>query len=164
MAYTIRRPSSADARGIADLHVATWQETCGHLLPEGFFDDRHLRMRQDMWEHILGEARDELSVRLAEQDGAPIGFALSGPSMGAADGVPPRERQLFCLYAVQHSHGTGVGQGLFNGVLGDDTAMLWVEQRNPRAIAFYRRNGFAFDGTEQTDPGTPSIVEARMVR
>jgi len=31
-------------------------------------------------------------------------------------------------------------------------------------VAFYRRNGFAFDGTEQKDPGAPGIVDARMVR
>lgn len=164
MAYTIRRPSSADTAVMADLHVSTWQETYAHLLPEGFFNEEHLRRRRGMWEHILGEDREDFSVRLAEQDGNPLGFAFSGPSVGAADGVSPRGRQLFCLYVIQGSHGTGVGQDLFNGVLAEDTAMLWVEQGNPRAIAFYRRNGFVFDGTEQTDPGTPRIVEARMFR
>ena len=43
-------------------------------------------------------------------------------------------------------------------------AVLWVAKENRRAIAFYRRNGFAFDGAEQSDPGTAGIVEARMVR
>lgn len=42
--------------------------------------------------------------------------------------------------------------------------MLWVAKDNPRAVAFYLRNGFNFDGTEQTDPGAPKIVDARMVR
>lgn len=40
----------------------------------------------------------------------------------------------------------------------------WVAKENPRAIAFYRRNGFELDGAEQTDPGAPSITDARMVR
>lgn len=164
MAHTIRRPSSTDAAVMADLHVSTWQETYSHLLPGDFFDEEHLRRRRGMWEHILGEDREDFSVRLAEQDGKPLGFAFSGPSVSAAEGVSPRERQLFCLYVIQSSHGTGVGQELFNGVLADGAAMLWVEQGNPRAIAFYRRNGFVFDGTEQTDPGTPRIVEARMTR
>lgn len=101
---------------------------------------------------------------MAEQDGEPLGFALSGPSLNSAAGEPSRERQLFCLYVAQRGHGTGVGQDLFNEVLAEDAAMLWVEQGNPRAIAFYRRNGFVFDGAEQTDPATPRIVEARMTR
>ena len=35
---------------------------------------------------------------------------------------------------------------------------------DPRAIAFYRRNGFELDGAATTDPGAPGIVEVRMVR
>lgn len=42
--------------------------------------------------------------------------------------------------------------------------MLWVAKDNPRAVAFYRRNGFDFDGVEQRDPGAPKITDARMVR
>lgn len=42
--------------------------------------------------------------------------------------------------------------------------MLWVALENPRAIAFYRRNGFEFDGAEETDPAAPAIIDARMVR
>ena len=164
MAYTIRCPSSADAAALAELHVATWQQTYAHLLPAGFFDEEHLGKRRGMWEHILGEDRDDVEVRLAEQDGEPLGFAFSGPSVATANGMAPRERQLFCLYVLHSGHGTGVGQDLFNRVLAETPAMLWVEQGNPRAIAFYQRNGFAFDGTEQTDPGTPRIVEARMLR
>jgi len=42
--------------------------------------------------------------------------------------------------------------------------MLWVARQNPRATAFYARNGFALDGAEQVDPHAPSITDARMVR
>jgi ribosomal protein S18 acetylase RimI-like enzyme len=35
---------------------------------------------------------------------------------------------------------------------------------NNRAIAFYERNGFAFDGTEYIDPADQNLVELRMVR
>lgn len=48
--------------------------------------------------------------------------------------------------------------------MGDGEAMLWVAKDNPRAVAFYRRNGFDLDGTEQRDPGAPKIVDARMLR
>jgi ribosomal protein S18 acetylase RimI-like enzyme len=60
-------------------------------------------------------------------------------------------------------HGTGIGQTLLDEVLGSGPAQLWVAKQNPRAIAFYRRNGFAFDGAEQTDEST-DITEARMLR
>jgi ribosomal protein S18 acetylase RimI-like enzyme len=57
-----------------------------------------------------------------------------------------------------------VGQALLDATLGTDPAMLWVAKENPRAIAFYRRNGFRFDGAEQIDPHAPRITDARMVR
>jgi len=35
---------------------------------------------------------------------------------------------------------------------------------NERAIAFYERNGFAFDGAKSTDAADPALIERRMVR
>ncbi|MCT9821431.1 GNAT family N-acetyltransferase [Microbacterium sp. W1N] len=164
MDFLVRTPVASDAPAIAALHVRTWQETYAHLLPAGFFDEAHTRMRHDMWTHILGAPRPDRVVRLAEVDGVPTGFAFSGPSMGTADAQPPRARQLYCLYVSRGAHGTGIGQALLDETLGADPAMLWVAAQNPRAIAFYRRNGFAFDGVEQIDPGAPAITDARMVR
>lgn len=164
MAFTIRRPSCGDAGQIADLHVSTWREAYAHLLPDGFFNDEHLCMRREMWDHILGSPQDEWSVRVAEQDDELIGFAMAGPSSGAPDDYLPRKRQLYNIYVSQSSHGSGAGQALLDSALRGGAAMLWVAKQNPRAIAFYSRNGFTFDGAEQTDPGAPRIVDARMVR
>lgn len=57
-----------------------------------------------------------------------------------------------------------MGQALLDETLGDGPAMLWVAKENPRATAFYLRNGFRFDGVEQIDPHGPSITDARMLR
>lgn len=42
--------------------------------------------------------------------------------------------------------------------------MLWVLDENPRAIAFYRRNGFEPDGAEKNDRDYGDIREIRLVR
>lgn len=155
--FVVREPQMTDAGAIAALHVATWRETYEHLLPEGFFTADVADMRRRMWSQILSTRRPEHTVRVAEAGEGLIGFAMSGRSDD--DGA-----QLYILYVLAAHHGTGVGQALFDAVLGEGPASLWVATKNPRAIAFYRRNGFAFDGAEQSDPGTPGIVEARMVR
>ena len=105
------------------------------------------------------------ALRIAE-DGKQqiIGFAMTGPSFGPEDQELPRDRQLFCLYVAAAHHGAGVGQALLDATAGDVPTMLWVAKDNPRAVAFYRRNGFDFDGVEQRDPGAPQITDARMVR
>jgi hypothetical protein len=42
-----------------------------------------------------------------------------------------------------------------------ESAVLWVADPNPRAHAFYRREGFEPDGGQATDFG---VREIRMVR
>ena len=164
MTLVVRAPSPADAREIAELHVSTWREAYAHLLPEEFFDGAHVRGRHEMWDRLLEDPRPEWNIRVAERDGETIGFAFAGPSIGPDAEDLPRERQLYMIYVAAAHHGTGAGQALLDAVLGDAPAMLWVAKENPRAIAFYRRNGFELDGAEQIDPGAPLITDARMAR
>jgi hypothetical protein len=56
------------------------------------------------------------------------------------------------------------GQRLLDAVIGDRAAFLWVFRDNPRARAFYRRNGFVADGAEQVEDFFGGPVEIRMVR
>ncbi|MGJ9372735.1 N-acetyltransferase family protein [Nesterenkonia sp. CF4.4] len=186
----IRRPRPEDADQIASVHVATWKEAYANLLPEGFFTEDHARMRREMWTRILSDPREEWTIRVAEFDGEIIGFAMAGlvqeaaesparpsPSRSPAPPTPPA-RELYTLYVLRSHHGGGTGQALLDATIGAGTesesesesepesasVSLWVAKQNPRAIAFYLRNGFRFDGTEKQDPGAPAITDARMVR
>ncbi|MCS6582511.1 GNAT family N-acetyltransferase [Curtobacterium citreum] len=53
-------------------------------------------------------------------------------------------------------------QALLDTVLADRPASLWVAADNPRAHAFYRRNGFTPDGAESAFGPIPRTV--RLVR
>jgi len=67
-------------------------------------------------------------------------------------------------YLMAVEHGTGVGQMLLDTTIGQKPAQLWVLAANHRAIAFYERNGFEFDGAESIDTANQAFVERRMVR
>ncbi|MGO4103099.1 N-acetyltransferase family protein [Leifsonia sp. YAF41] len=162
--FEISQPTVADAPVIAALHVDKWREAYGHLLPADFFTEKHLLGRQEQWDQSLRSPRDDWTIRVARTGEGIVGFAVAGPSSGPEGQHLPRERQLHSLYVLADSHGTGVGQALLDAVLGEAPAMLWVATENPRAIAFYRRNGFEFDGVETFDPSAPGITHAQMVR
>ena len=164
MDFTVREPVVADAGAVADLHVSTWQEAYSHLLPADYFTDEYVDSRHRMWNHVLMNPRDDVIVRVAEVDGIMIGFAWAGPSLGDTGEEVPRQRQLYAIYVAAAHYGRGVGQVLLDDVLGAERAMLWVARENPRAMAFYIRNGFQFDGAEQVDPHAPAITDARMIR
>lgn len=164
MSFTLREPGPRDAAAVAERHVSTWREAYAHLLPAGFFSEEYIERRRRMWRSLLEDPRADTTIRIAESDGSIIGLVWAGPGSGLEDAPPPRERQLYALYVAAAHYGTGAGQALLDEALGDGPAMLWVAAQNPRAIAFYRRNGFEFDGVEQTDPIAPSITDARMLR
>ena len=162
--FTLREPGPRDAADLAELHVATWRETYSSLLPEDYFGADHLQGRYRLWDRLLGQPREGWHIRVAERDSRIFGFAAAGPSTGPEGAEFPRDRQLYMLYVVASDHGGGAGQALFDAVLGDGPAMLWVAKDNPRAISFYRRNGVEVDGVGETYPGTPQLIDARMVR
>lgn len=61
-------------------------------------------------------------------------------------------------------YGQGVGRELLEATLDSEPALLWVADENPRAIAFYCKHGFEFDGAATQDPRIPGITDLRMVR
>lgn len=146
---------------MARVHVRCWQETYRGLVSDAVLDDPGFpAAREQMWTAALtderyGDSRSAVAVR----DGEVIGIAMSGPPDDAA---ATWTRQLRVLYVYASDHGTGAGQALLEAVLDPgEPAMLWVADPNPRAQAFYRKNGFIPDGTVQVDDG---LREVRMTR
>jgi GNAT superfamily N-acetyltransferase len=156
----VRPAVLADARGIAEVHVLSWQETYAHLVPRETLAGLSVEQRELRWAQIL--ARPGLAIAVATEDGTIVGFATAN-----TEGEPsqPRDRELESIYLLAGRHGSGLGQRLLDAVLGDAPAFLWVADDNPRARAFYARNGFVPDGTTKVGPvaGTP-VLEVRMVR
>jgi GNAT superfamily N-acetyltransferase len=92
---------------------------------------------------------------LAADDAGPVGIVevRRGPAEWEAGlGFPPASptRQLAKLYTLPRAHGSGLGQALLDTAIGSGAAYLWIMAGNPRAEAFYRRNGFLPDGVGGT--------------
>ncbi len=160
VSIVVRPAVLADADAIAAVHVRGWQETYRHLVPAEKLDALVPEQRVERWRVILSGSEEQAWV--GEVDGIVVGWATT------ADRNPvtqPRARELNGIYAYASAHGSGVGQALFDAAVGDDPAFLWVAADNPRAHAFYRRNGFAPDGEhdEHALLGTPVVIE-RWVR
>jgi GNAT superfamily N-acetyltransferase len=160
MTVEVRPAHSEDAHGIAEVHVRAWQEAYPHLVPIEILARLSVDQRELRWTQILD--RGDLDVAVATNDGMIVGFATA-----SANGDPdqPRDRELESLYLLAARYGSGLGQRLLDAVLGDAPAFLWVADDNPRARAFYARNGFVSDGTSKEGPvaGTP-VLQVRMVR
>ncbi len=158
-------PHVDDVDAMARVHVDGWRETYAGQLPAWAFDDDAVERRRQMWTSILtNPPRLTRRVAVATSNGHIGGIALADDPRDAADRAAGVEQELYVLYLLRAHHGSGLGQGLLDAVLDERSAMLWVAKANPRAQAFYRRNGFALDGTEMPDDDVPSFIECRMVR
>ncbi len=71
--------------------------------------------------------------------------------------------ELYAIYVRASWHGTGVGQALLDATIGDLACSVWVLENNPRAHAFYARNGFVADGLTEYDERLDA-AEVRLVR
>lgn len=163
----VREGLASDAEGVARVHIDSWRETYSGALDDRFFSEDAFARRLEFWSRYLATEPRSGRMTVALRDGNVIGFANAGDAVGpdAEHGFPPaRPLHLFSIYLLASAHGTGAGQALLGSVVGDEPAQLWVLRGNARAISFYKRNGFAFDGVEYTDPADANMVELRMVR
>ncbi|MCU1405115.1 MAG: N-acetyltransferase [Glaciihabitans sp.] len=157
----VREPAKGDAAAIARVHVQGWRDAYSHLLPESFYNDATLRQRTRMWRAVLRLDVIPSRLRVAVLGGVIVGVALAGRGRGDN---PPRALELYLIYVTSEVYGLGAGQALLEAVLGDEPAQLWVAEENPRARAFYLRNGFTFDGTMDVAAAAGNMVEMRLVR
>ena len=154
--FEVRGAELGDVPALARVHVDTWRETYRGLMRDDTLDDPSLlNWRKKFWEAALTDPKyAQNTVAVASHEGTVVGIAMSGP----ADEVADSARQLFLLYVYAAFHGSGIGAALLNAVIGPATpAALWVADPNPRAQAFYRKNGFSNDGQVRIDDGVRSV-------
>lgn len=159
---TIAPAAPRHVEGLARVHTDSWRDTYGHLLPERFYDEAEFGRRREAWHRRLTAPLDNgATTHVALAGDLVIGFASSGP---AQDADAPRDRELWALYVATDRHGAGVAQALLEASLEGRPASLWVAEDNPRARAFYRKSGFAEDGSRKDDERFDGLAEVRMVR
>jgi GNAT superfamily N-acetyltransferase len=152
---TVRvRPAGApDAPWLAALAERTFRETyTAHNTP----DDMERYVAAHFGPALQeAELRDPRRITLvAEEAGRAAGYAqlARGPAPESVTGPAPMEIVRF--YVDRPWHGGGVAQTLMAAAAsmaraaGARTLWLGVWERNERAIAFYRKSGFADVGTK----------------
>ena len=158
----IQAATPRDAPAIARLVERMWHATYADLVDDSFW----ATVPTTFW---AGEVRSYLSLDLTalvavEADDV-VGWVCSGPARSEQIDIPrARARELYTLYVA--APGGGLGRRLLDAALPDEEpAELWVFEANVAAQRFYRRNGFAPEGSRHVYlPETAALLEIRMVR
>jgi len=166
---TIRRGTVADAAALTDFGRRTFSDTfaadndpadMAAYLAEAFTPQKQASEL----------AQPECTCLLAEYDGALAGMAyvIDRSANDVVQGHHLVELQRF--YVDTPWHGRGVARALMDAVvdtsrtLGGDVLWLGVWERNARAIAFYRKQGFERVGAKTFRLGADVQTDDVMVR
>jgi GNAT superfamily N-acetyltransferase len=152
--------TAGDAEVLTDLHLDVWDEAYAGLVPVEVLTNRRKTRHQrvERWREIIEGA--ESTELLAWEDGRLIGFLSCGAGRDEPEDALPA-LEVRALYVRSDVYDTGVGYALLDAGIGSASAFLWVLEGNLRAIRFYERQGFVFDGCVKTELVG---VEHRMVR
>ena len=150
--------SDSEIRGKAYVHWKAWQETYTGLVDQGYLDNLTLEKCTDIafhWQNNIFVAKDNDKV---------IGFVGYGAHR---DDTLPETGEIFAIYILKEYYDQKVGYKLMTAAIEKlseyGEIVVWVLEGNHRAIKFYKKCGFKFDGTtKQIKLGTIN-TEMRMV-
>lgn len=141
------------------VHCTSWQETYRGIVCDRYLDSITV-------EATTARARKFPEDTLIAKDKEKVvGFAVYGPSR---DEDLMDAGEVIAIYVLSEYYDHKIGYRLMNEAfarLGEyNTIFVWVIEKNERAIRFYHKYGFEFDGyKKELNLGTPvSIV--RMIK
>ena len=137
----VRLANPDDAHAIAEVHVRSWQSAYRGVVADEFLDSLDVDRRTEMIARLIGDETKALLV--SERDWRVAGFSLLAASDDEGWG------EVLAIYAAPDHWGVGVGYDLMEASVswlaeaGYERAMLMVLEANPRARAFYERQGWS---------------------
>jgi len=165
----IRKANRADARPLSQLAEQTFRATFGAL---NTAENMDLHCQASYGEAIQAAeiADPNMVTLLAENEARLVGFAQLrwGTAPDCVLGQAPGEIQR--LYIAAEWQGKGIAPALMNSCLeemrqhGSDLVWLGVWERNPRAIAFYKKFGFTEVGEQLFPLGNDPQRDIVMAR
>jgi len=148
----IRYGTSDDAKMISELGEKTFSDT---FAKDNTSENLALYLERSFSVEIqTKELSDpEVVFLLAEMDGNPVGYAKLNLNHDYDSTANPKTLEIERIYSVKELIGKGVGKELMNACIAEakqrdcETVWLGVWEKNPRAIAFYKKWGFQEIGT-----------------
>jgi ribosomal protein S18 acetylase RimI-like enzyme len=147
----------ADAPALRELFAQSFVDAFGHLYRpsdlEAFLDGNSI----DKWQANLSDPH--IAIRVAEQDGALVGFIELAPKKLPYETSAPA-LELRRLYLLRGAHGSGIAHELMQWLLAEAArraareVVLSVYVDNQRARRFYERYGFEAVGKYDFMVGT----------
>lgn len=164
----VRPATLRDAKGIAEIHVAAWQDAYKGLLPDAALDALSVQKRQAFWREAIDLCEPQVVV--AHIDNELMGFV--GFDRSRDKGTPSSTGEIWAMYANPIHWDKGVGLALWDAARdglqeeGCTKVTLWTYLRNERALRFFDLAGFKRElgSAKTTEVAGTRLEELRLQR
>lgn len=143
----IRPAEIADARKVAEVHVAAWQHAYCGIIPDEYLRSLSVEKREAGWRESLEKKVSELWVASDEASEQLAGWVSFGKCRDCDKSALVGE--LWAIYVLPAYWSHGVGRALWLTArkrlieMGFAEVTVWCLVGNQRAERFYRAAGFA---------------------
>lgn len=159
-----RSANESDVKGIAALHVKSWQQNYRGALSDEFLDDKAPSERLKVWESRFKDINPDQKVIVAENANEIVGFVCVFLNHSQEYGS-----LLDNLHVSSAMQGRGIGYQLMNlaaneiqNHLQDSDMYLWVLEQNVKAIKFYKSlGGEEVETVHEMDIGDRPVTKSR---
>lgn len=161
----VRKAVKSDSKDLANIIVESWKSAYSNLIPEDeiirFLDKER---RQKQFERFIEE--DEI-VLIGFYDGIACGLVFANK-----DNDEDLEDcgSIYSIYLLEEYWGNGLASKLMETVINIlkehecNKISLWVYEENKRAINFYEKCKFVFDGNKKESRFSNKPIELRYIR
>lgn len=109
----IRKAELKDARGIAEVHVASWLTTYKGIVPDQYLASLSIDEQELRWQGIIEASETKKWVFVAENNAGEIVGFISGGANRFPDEFPEYDGELYAIYLLKAYQGQGIGSDLF---------------------------------------------------
>ncbi|CAM3162108.1 GNAT family N-acetyltransferase [Filibacter tadaridae] len=155
----IRKATTEDAKGIANVHVNSWRTTYKGIVPDAFLESLSYEKREQIWLQGIKENH----VYIAEdENGQVVGFSTGGKER--TGNYEAYTGELYAIYLLEEYQSKGIGRLLVQSIVDDlkekglNSMLIWAMEENP-ACRFYEALGGKKIDTEEIEIAGKKLSE-----
>ena len=165
----LRRATTEDAEGIAQVHIEGWQRAHEELLPPEYIACKSSRGRAEFWREELEIEAPDRTPWVALLDERIIGFASSG--IARDDDEPRGTGEVYVFFVAPECWDKGIRSNLMEHIVREliehdyERVVFWVLAADITMRAFVEYVGWVTDGTSRFEEcGDIQVEELRYTR
>ena len=146
----VRKLQLVDAKGIATVHVLSWQNTYRGLMADEILDSLDIEDRTKKWKEIILADQPNWEGIVAVLDDEVVGWTTYGKSRD--ENAAENTGELWAIYVHPKFLGKGAGSLMMKEALeslkkmGFRKATLWVLTTNSKSRKWYESKGWHLSG------------------